>query len=79
MKNPLGTVRAVAERLHFSPRALVPYVVLIDLETTFNAEGMLSLSWSEVKDHPIFGSERWQIAVPKDRATGGDDKKGTFF
>lgn len=79
MKRPYGTVREVAERLHFSPRALVPYVVLIDLETTFNGEGMLGLSWSEVKDHPIFGSERWQIAVPKNRATKGDGEEGTAF
>lgn len=79
MKQPYGTVREIADVLHFSPRTLVPYVVLIDLDTTFNGEGILGLSWSEVRDHPIFGSERWQLAVPKGRSRTGSGKSKAAY
>lgn len=69
LRPPHGTIRELSERLHFSPRALVPYVVLLTIDTTFNAEGMLTLDWDQVaRTHPIFGSDRWQISVRKKRA-----------
>lgn len=79
MTPPYGTLAEVAERLHFSARALVPYVVLLGVDTTFNGEGLLGLSWSEVKEHPIFGADRWQISVPKPRAVPGDGERGMAF
>lgn len=74
-----GTIAEVADLLHFSPRSLAPYVVLLAIDTTFNAEGILGLSWSQVREHPIFGMDRWQISVPKPRAMSGSGEKGTTY
>lgn len=76
LKPPYGTLAEVGARLHFSPRALVPYIVLLGVDTAFNGEGLLGLSWNDVKEHPIFGADRWQISAPKSRATPRDGERG---
>ena len=71
LRQPYGTIREVMDRLHFSVRHLVPYIVLLGFDTLFNAEGLLGLTWSQIGEHPIFGSDRLQIAVPKNRSKLG--------
>ena len=53
----------------FTARALVPFVLLIGIDGSFNPEGLLTLEWGDVeRRHPIFGGDRWRITARKDRA-----------
>jgi hypothetical protein len=55
-----------------SPRAMVPFVVLLAHRTGFNPDTVLGLSWSQVRESNWFyGDERWDIdpSGEEDRVT----------
>lgn len=69
LNDPYHSTQDVGEHLHFTARALVPFVVLIAIDGVFNAEGLLTMKWSAVeRSHPIFGEDRWTLALEKRRA-----------
>ena len=69
MMDPYGSVQATALHMHFTARTLVPFVLLLAIDGLFNAEGLLTLAWSQVdRSHPVFGPDRWRIRAEKARA-----------
>lgn len=69
MVPPYGSIIDTGAHLHFTARALVPFVLLIGIDGSFNPEGLLTLEWGDVeRHHPIFGQDRWRITARKDRA-----------
>ncbi|MBM6579925.1 hypothetical protein ILT44_07010 [Microvirga sp. BT689] len=69
MTAPYGLLSETGAHLHFTPRSLVPFAVLLAIDGSFNAQGLLTLRWSEIeRDHPIYGKDRWRIGAQKRRA-----------
>lgn len=69
MVSPYGSYAEVASALHLSPRAIVPFALLLALDGAFNPEGLLTLEWRDVeRSHPIFGEARWRVGAHKARA-----------
>lgn len=81
---PYDTVDGVCRYLHFTPRSIVPIVLLLAMDSFFNPSTILTLDWSNIrKNHPIFGGSRWLLVGEKPRAksrgktrrrSGGADK-----
>lgn len=69
MVSPYGSYAEVASALHLSPRAIVPFALLLALDGAFNPEGLLTLEWRDVeRSHPLFGEARWRVGARKARA-----------
>lgn len=69
MVSPYGSYADVASTLHLSPRAIVPFALLLALDGAFNPEGLLTLEWHDVeRRHPLFGEARWRVGARKARA-----------
>jgi hypothetical protein len=69
MVSPYGSYAEVGSSLHLTPRAIVPFALLLAIDGAFNGEGLLTLEWSDVeRSHPIFGEARWRVGAKKPRA-----------
>ncbi|KQK32364.1 hypothetical protein ARD30_00860 [Bosea thiooxidans] len=69
MVSPYGSYAEVASALHLSPRAIVPFALLLAIDGAFNPEGLLTLEWHDVeRSHPLFGEARWRVGARKARA-----------
>jgi len=63
------SARSEAEPL--TVRETIPYILLLDLSSSFNASTLLVTSQNAViKNHGLYGRRRWQIRAAKPRAKG---------
>ena len=59
----------VASYLHLTARRLVPFVLLLAMDTAFNPETILNIDLSDIeREHPLWGKERWLLGGEKRRA-----------
>ena len=59
----------VTAYLYFNRRMIAPFVIMIAMDTFFNATTVLGLKWSDIReDHVFFGERRWVVGGEKPRA-----------
>lgn len=59
----------IASHLHLTARTLVPFVLLLAMDTAFNPDTILNIDLRDIeREHPLWGKERWMFGGEKGRA-----------
>ena len=69
LRKPYGAINEIAPYLYFTWESIVPFMVLLGLETGYNTSTQCGLAESEVGVHP-FWENTIRLSPPKNRANG---------
>lgn len=67
LKKPSGSIEEVVDHLFLTARTLIPFAVLLGLETGYNTVVLLNLEQGDIADHPLWPNTI-RIAPKKSRA-----------
>ncbi|MCK3775230.1 hypothetical protein MZK49_00630 [Ensifer sesbaniae] len=76
LKKPSGSIEEIVDHLFLTARTLIPFVVLLGLETGYNTGVLLNLEQGDIADHPLWPNTI-RIAPKKSRA--GDRRQVRTF
>ncbi|WP_416408573.1 hypothetical protein [Agrobacterium rosae] len=77
LRPPYNLLGDVLEHIHFTPRSIIPVMILLAMHFGFEPETFLGLNWSQEKDSQLYGAARGVVTGKKYR--GGLREKSKSY